>query len=186
MKSTEDKNQRQEMVGMHQFFIDKIDNALKNKWYIEASWLIYACMENRFFRVLHKYKKQCKYCKGKCNKNKNELAISTKINCVKRLCESNVTCISNSFTIDQLDEIRKWVKKRNNLIHDLLTLESYQDSDEAFKELALEGQNLCHELYESCTNFRKLYFDKEYTFEFPEKAMEDCSCAKTRKNNTEE
>ena len=72
MKSTEEKAIRECMVDMHQFFIDKIDTAIKNERFIEASWLIYSCLENRFFRILQKYKNQCKYCKGKCKSNKNE------------------------------------------------------------------------------------------------------------------
>ena len=86
IKSTESLKVREQMVDMHQFFIDKIDEAVESQRYIEASWLIYSCIENRFFRILQKYKKQCKYCKGKskCKKNRNELAISTKIACVER------------------------------------------------------------------------------------------------------
>lgn len=92
--------ERLERVDMHDFFLQKIEKAMKEEKYIEASWLIYACIENRFFRTLQKYKEYCKYCKGKCRKNKNELAISTKIACIKRLVEANVTCMSESFSID--------------------------------------------------------------------------------------
>ena len=77
MKSTEKKEVRMRMVDMHEFFINKINASIKNKNFIEASWLIYSCIENRFFRILQKYKNQCKYSNGKCKINKNELAIST-------------------------------------------------------------------------------------------------------------
>ena len=63
-------------------------------------------MENCFFRTLQKYKKLCKYCTDKCKKNKNELAISTKIACVKRLLDNNVAYISEFFSADLLEEIR--------------------------------------------------------------------------------
>ena len=185
MKSTEEKSIREEMVDMHKFFIDKIDDAIESSRFIEASWLIYACMENRFFRVLQKYKKQCKYCKGKCKKNRNELAISTKIACVRRLCEADVLCLSESFSIELLEKIRKWVKKRNDMMHDLLSLESYKKSDEDFKQSALDGQILLGELYEACTNFRKRFYEKDYEFVFPEDAMEGCPCGKLN-DNTEE
>ena len=140
MKSTEKMEERLNLVDMHNFFLKKIDDAICEERYIEASWLIYSCIENRFFRTLQKYKKQCKYCSGKCKKNKNELAISTKIACVKRLLENNVNCISESFTPELLENTRLWVKNRNNMMHDLLSLETYQDMDERFKISSIEGK----------------------------------------------
>ena len=56
MKSTEKYEDREKRVDMHNFFISKIDDAMKNKRYIEASWLIYSCFENRYFRTVEKSK----------------------------------------------------------------------------------------------------------------------------------
>ena len=137
MRSYEDKSIRLNMVDMHQFFIDKIDDAMANERYIEASWLIYRpCMENRFFRMLEKFKNQCKYCTGKCRERSNMLSISTKIKCVKRLLENNVECISESFTSKQLEDILSWVADRNKKMHDLLSLETYKNVDAEFKKSA--------------------------------------------------
>ena len=183
MRSTEDKAIREQMVDMHQFFIDRIGAAINAQRYIEASWLIYSCIENRFFRVLQKYKKQCKYCQGKCKKNTNELAISTKIGCVRRLVENGVTCLSDSFSVEQLEEIRLWVKKRNDLMHDLLSLETYRNTDDDFRDSAMAGQEILTRLYSSCTRFRALFYADGYDFVFPEEAMEGCSCGK--RNNDE-
>ena len=52
MKSIEKMEERLERVDMHDFFLQKIEKAMKEEKYIEASWLIYACIENRFFRTL--------------------------------------------------------------------------------------------------------------------------------------
>lgn len=182
MKSIEKMEERLERVDMHDFFLQKIEKAMKEEKYIEASWLIYACIENRFFRTLQKYKEYCKYCKGKCRKNKNELAISTKIACIKRLVEANVTCMSESFSIELLEKTRLWIKNRNNMMHDLLSLESYQNMDEGFKELATNGQDILNDLYSACTIFRSKFFANDYNFVFPNEAMEGCSC-KARSNN---
>ena len=178
MKSTEKKEVRMRMVDMHEFFINKINASINNENFIEASWLIYSCIENRFFRILQKYKNQCKYSNGKCKKNKNELAISTKLSCVERLVENNVSCISSSFSLKQLKEIRLWIKKRNDMMRDLLSLETYKNMDEDFKTLAIEGEEILRGLYNSCTNFRSKFYSEEYTFVFPEKAMEACPCNK--------
>lgn len=85
MDSTEDIETRLEMRDMHEFFLDKIRGAINQSNYFEAAWLEYACLENRYYRVLGKYKKNCKYCTGKCKSNKNELALRTK----ERTCLKN-------------------------------------------------------------------------------------------------
>lgn len=176
MKSTENIEERLKRVDMHDFFLKKIDEAINEERYIEASWLIYSCMENRFYRTIQKYKRQCKYCTGKCKKNKNELAISTKIACVKRLMDNNVTCISESFSDDLLEKTRLWVKNRNTMMHDLLSLETYQNMDEKFKTSSIEGKKLLNELYSACTLFRRKFYEDGYEFIFPESAMDECSC----------
>lgn len=183
MKSTEAKEIRERMVDMHQFFLDRIDEAIKSGRFIEASWLIYSCLENRFFRILQKYKANCRYCTGKCKKNRNELALSTKLSCVKRLCENDVPCISNSFSLAQLEEIRIWVKKRNHMMHDLLSLDTYENTDEDFKASAIEGQTILTNLYASCTRFRHEFYSDKCEFTFPEKAMEDCPCNRNNKES---
>lgn len=183
MKSTENKSVRLQMVNMHQFFIDKIDHAIREERYIEASWLIYSCIENRFFRVLQKYKNLCKDNSKKCQSNKNEIAISTKIECVKRLCESNVQCLSKSFSTEQLQIVKEWINHRNTLMHNLLSLDTYENSDADFKTSALEGQKLLQDLYESCTQYRKLFYADGYEFVFPDEAMEQCRCCQNKKKS---
>lgn len=178
MKSTEDKRDRDKMVDMHQFFRDKTSKAMEEKHNIEAAWLIYSGLENRFFRTLQKYKSNCKYCKkgSKCKANSNQLAINTKIDCVKRLKAQNVSCISESFSDELLENIKKWVKKRNKLMHDLIMLATYNDIDTKFETLAKEGFPLLNELYDSCTSFRAKFYTAGYEFIFPEEAMEECNC----------
>ena len=182
MKSTEEKEIREQMVDMHQFFIDKINVAIKSKRYIEATWLIYACMENRFYRILLKYKKQCEKCRGKCkcNSNKNELSISVKMDCVKNLLNANVECISNAFGLEQLSQIKDWVKKRNDMMHNLLSLDRYKNTDIEFKELAIDGRNILLNLYESCTKFRSIFYREDYEFIFPQEVTDNCRCGKQK------
>lgn len=100
MKSTEKMDTRLQRVEMHDYFIKRIEASMKDEDYIAASWLIYACLENRYFRTLEKVRESCKYCRSrsKCNKKtKNGLRISTKISCLERLHTNNVPCITKSF-----------------------------------------------------------------------------------------
>lgn len=185
MKSTEDKEKRIEMVQMHDYFLEKINCAIEEERYIEASWLIYACMENRFFRTLLKFRKQCKYCKGKCASNKNELAISTKNACLVHLAQADVTAIADNFSLELLENIRIWVKDRNNLMHKLLGVDSYATTDIAFEKSAKDGKVLLDQLYSSCTKFRASFYADGYEFVFPESAMELCRCNPANRKDKE-
>lgn len=188
MKQKESLELRCEMATMHDFFLNKIDDSIEGGLYFEASWLIYSCLENRFFRVLDKYKRECKYCRkgGKCRKGSNQLAISTKVSCVERLCNAGVECISASFSSELFDEVKAWIKLRNNLMHNLLSLEHYEDHfDKDFENLALSGKRIVEDVYEACAKFREAFFQPDYEFVFPESCMEECSC-KPRKQKTTE
>lgn len=176
MQSTEKFEERKKRVDMHNFFIAKIDDAMKNKRYIEASWLIYSCFENRYFRTVEKVKGQCKYSGKKCKKASNELALKTKINCIQRLVEGNCSCFSNNFPYELLEQTKKWVKNRNDLMHNLLQLKYYENMDSEFEKIATEGKKLLDETYICCTNFRADYYADGYSFQFPTSAMERCPC----------
>lgn len=170
---------RCEMATMHDFFLKKINESIEGELYFEAAWLIYSCLENRFFRVLDKYKRECKYCAkgGKCRKGNNQLALSTKVSCVERLYKENVSCISDSFPGEIFNEVKAWVKSRNRLMHNLLSLERYEEHfDNDFKELALSGKAIVEDVYDACTKFRGAFFQPDYKFVFPESCMEECSC----------
>lgn len=185
MKSTEDYSVRLKMVSMHQFFIDKVDDALDSDKYFEASWLIYSCLENRYFRVLDKYKRKCRYCVkgGKCRKGSNKLAISTKISCVERLAKRGVEC-AKPFSGALIEDTRAWIKRRNRLMHNLLSLEDYQDKfDSEFKKLAIDGKAILEKTYAACSEFRAIFYRDDYVFEFPEECMEACLCAINRKES---
>lgn len=187
MNSTEDMEVRLEMRDMHDFFLDKIKEAMKGGNYFEAAWLEYSCLENRYFRTLDKYKNKCKYCKGKCRSKKNELALRTKVRCVERLIKKRIRCISESFSREQISDTISWIKKRNNLMHSLLALESYQESfTHSFQELAREGYNLVIQTYQSCTKFREIFFSDNYEFNFPEECMNLCPCNVNTRESTKE
>ena len=61
-------------------------------------------------------------------------------------------------------------------MHDLLSLETYQNMDDRFKTSSIEGKKLLNELYSACTLFRRKFYEDGYEFVFPESTMEGCSC----------
>ena len=176
MKSTEEMSIRLEYVKMHEFFLNRIDISTKEERYIEASWIIYSCFENRYFRTIEKLKKQCKYSGGKCKKPNNELALRTKIRCLQRLHTAKIQCIYEAFDHTLFDKTLEWVKNRNILMHNLLKLEDYTNVDLLFKQCSLDGRELLRMTYESTTKFRSIFYSKNHEFNFPVIAMEGCSC----------
>lgn len=87
MDSTEKLEDRLERVDMHNFFSEKIRLSIEREKYIEG--IIYSCLEERFFRILQKINCRCDYSGKKLQK----LALSTKIDCVKRLAQDkNCEC----------------------------------------------------------------------------------------------
>ncbi|MBQ3409278.1 MAG: hypothetical protein IJH12_08765 [Clostridia bacterium] len=176
MKSTEVFDERLKRVDMHDFFLEKINRAIKDKRYIEASWLIYSCMENRYFRTVEKIKKQCKYSSGKCHKSKNELALKTKVNCIQRLSRAGCECFKIAFPDELFEKTKAWIKNRNNLMHNLLQLEQYENMDNEFMKVSMDGIKILKDTYEACTKFRKIFYSEDYKFIFPEESMEGCSC----------
>lgn len=183
MKSTEKIEERMKRVDMHEFFLQRINDAIKMENYIEASWLIYSCFENRYFRTVEKIKGQCKYSGGKCKKTTNELALKTKVRCLQRLSDAGCSCIKNAFSNELFAKTLLWIKKRNTMMHNLLQLEIYENMDKQFEENAKEGLVLLNRTYASCTLFRKLFYTDGYKFIFPEEAMDKCSCKP--RNNTD-
>lgn len=176
MISAEEKEQRIQRVDMHDFFLKRIENAIHSEQYIEASWLIYSCFENRYFRTVEKIKNYCKYSTRKCKKSGNELALRTKVKCIQRLAEADCSCIRDNFTDELFEKTLRWIKARNKLMHNLLTLEEYEEMDDKFKQSAEEGIILLKQTYNACTGFRASFFDANYDFQFPECCMEKCSC----------
>ena len=185
MKSTEELSKRLKRVDMHDYFLNRIALAMKNENYIEASWLIYSCLENRYFRTVMKYREHCKYCrsKSKCNKTtKNELALKTKISCVERLYQAGVPCIADAYESSIFKKTKDWIDERNDLMHDLLSLEYYENTDERFKKSAEEGKILLDKTYTYCTEFRKLFYSDGYQFVMPDEAAEKCPCKSKERN----
>lgn len=179
MKQTDAYETRLEMATMHDFFLGKIERAVEEGAISRPVGLFTPVWKIDFFRVLDKYKRDCKYCikGGKCRKSTNQLALSTKVACVERLFKANVECVSSSFEQSIFDEIRQWAKRRNCLMHNLLALSEYEKHfDNDFKELSEEGVVLLKRVYDACTAFRKIFFSDKYAFEFPEECMDACVC----------
>lgn len=174
MKPMDSEKDRNEMVEMHNKYIKHLENAIKEKQYIEASWLCYSIFEQRINRLI---KKHLKNCPKEKKVNGYPVAISTRINCIMELIKSKYGGYEK-FELNLFERIKEWCDKRNKLVHDLVNLERYKKYDLEFKNLALEGVPLVKELYEEMNVYRKWWYNIEkIEDQFPKFK---CKCKKQR------
>ena len=171
MKPSEPYEVRLEMAEMHDTFLTNLNQAMKKKRYIEASWLCYAIFEQRTERLIRKHLIKCP--KGKRGKDEKPVGISTKLVCLKKLCKAKYGPYSE-FDKDLLTEISAWCKQRNELIHGLVSLEHYRKYDKEVEDLAISGAPLVGRLYKEAAKVRE-WCRGDHQFEkFP---VIKCRCA---------
>ncbi len=166
MKQTEPLETRKKMVYMHDEMRQRLDNAMNNNRYVEASWICYAIFEQRITRIMMKHLKKCP--KGKRRKDERHVGISTKIQCLKKLTQKGYGAYSE-FDKKLLNDIDKWCKKRNTLVHDLVSLDNYKNYDKEFEALAKAGEPLVKKLYKEAEKIRRWCYKENNNFgKFPE------------------
>lgn len=179
MNAQEPLEERLLMVKMHEEFLGRIDSAIKKKHSIEACWLCYSCFESRITRSLDKISVACS--DRKCFENKR-IGIVTKIDCLMRLSRQQYFA-TEAFDRKLLREVKAWCKKRNVLVHELVTLNNYEGMDIRFLELAKEGQKLLQQLYAQTTEFRNHYYEIASAPPFPQNVINKCRLLKAGGNN---
>lgn len=174
MEPQDSYSDRLEMVKMHVDVLRRIDNAIENKQSIEACWLCYSCFESRITRTLEKVSVNCS--KRACYKN-YKAGIRSRIECLQRLQKQGYAG-TEAFDNQLLGDIKAWCRKRDILVHALVTLNNYSGMDEKFLDIAKDGKPLVEQLYYQTTKFRNTYYKIESMPEFPEKAEEKCRLKK--------
>lgn len=170
MKAKESIEERLKMAQMHDDVLERIDSAIKSKKSIEACWLCYACFESRVTRTLEKLSENCS--KKSCLRN-SRVGIVTRMECIKRLINLSYT---DAGLMDKrlLIDIQNWCKKRNVLVHNLVSLNNYNNMDEKFLNLAKQGKPLVDKLYHQVTQFREDYYCLDKMPPFPICAENKC------------
>ena len=176
MKPVESHEELLKMVEMHNDVLERIDSAIKKKQSIEACWLCYACFESRITRTLEKVSALCDG--QKCCQNPR-VGIATRIACLKRLKNVSYAGTEN-FDKQLLGEILSWCRKRNTLVHALVTLNNYYGMDAKFLNLAKEGRPLVEKLYSQTTDFRNEYYKLSEMPPFPKEICNKCRLLKKK------
>lgn len=156
---------RCQMAEMHDEFKKRLEDALAQEQYVEATWLCYAIFEQRTQRLIEKHIAKCP--KQKRSSDAPPVSISTKILCIKKLSKIGYGAYSG-FDRKLLTEIIIWCKERNRLVHSLLRVDTYRSYDKDFKALACEGELLVNCLYEEATKVRNWCYSNNQFGKFPE------------------
>lgn len=156
MRPLEPLDDRLEMASMHDDVLSRIDAALETESYIDACWYAYACFESRIERMLLKLIAGCP--KPIRSSDSNPTGITTKIECLVRLCKSGHPFL-REVNPDTLNSIKGWCSERNHLVHKLVTLEHYAGADEDFRKLAIRSKRLVESAYAFGGSVRNQYYE---------------------------
>jgi len=118
--------------------------ALKNEYYLEASWIISALLEKRLKNILKKVENQKTGIGNLFDQN------------IKRIKHLHLTSqnplLTNHFSIAMIDELRAWKNQRNEVMKDMLVRHV---SKERMERLASQGVrmlktwNACYQDFKS-------------------------------------
>ena len=122
-----------EKYEIYKSMYDNLNKAMKNGFYYEAIFIEYAIFEDRLTAVL-KYANVPFLCKSG-----RDINITDKIERIEKREEFSNKFVKERLTNELMQELRQWLKKRNELIHSLANIP--YDS-ETVKKIADEGYEL--------------------------------------------
>ena len=158
------------MVDMHDDVLKRVETAYSNENYIECCWLCYACFESRVNRTMEKL---CPSCTKPNRSDGRHIGISTKLACLNRLRRSGYELFDGA-NLAVVTNINAWCKERNKLIHELVSLGRYEQSNYEFKNLAKRGVSLVKRIYDSISLVRINYYNSNALPPFDESVVKTC------------
>lgn len=131
--------------------IGRIDEALENEFWLEASWIIYAMFEDRCSSLLEK--------SGGAIPSKNGfVSIHRKIEELKARASKNQFLAQVTELPGLLQEVNDWKKDRNTMMHSLVEMpREWSVIDSETKQLAKQGRNLLGRFSSAAMKVRKKY-----------------------------
>jgi hypothetical protein len=126
--------------------VEKAGLAIKNEFYLEASWLLSSIIEKKVKDLLGKLED---------HKPGNGYTLEQSIKRVKYLhLSSKSPLLTAHFTVKFIDELRNWKNQRNNIMKDMLDVHV---SKARLERLAMDGIRLLKELNASNKKFKAEY-----------------------------
>lgn len=160
---------------MHDSVLAWIDKALSSEAYVEACWVAYACFESRVNRIIEKVIGGCP--KAQRDSMARPIGITTKIQCLVRLSRTEHPFFEPGDD-EILNSVKGWCKKRNDLVHKMVTPELYDASKQEITSLAKQSRTLVIRSYKMATHVRECFYGVDKVPEISEAAVKACSCNK--------
>lgn len=128
----------------------RLELALKNHFYLEATFIAYAIMEDRTESILRHGDLYEAYLKSRGKRSAN---IDSKLRFIQKKAECKADTLHKYFSDDLLEQILDWKDDRNRLIHALLK----QDlSTQILQEMAAHGSELAKELRTRTSRYNRV------------------------------
>lgn len=177
MEPNEPLEDRLAMADMHDDVIARIDDSIERHSYIDACWYAYSCFESRINRAMLKIVGGCP--KEPRTDKKNPTGIRTKIECLVRLCRSGHPMLDGA-DVETLNSIKGWCKERNDLVHDLVTLDHYTNAEAKFASLANRSRSLVKRAYKLGAIVREAYYSSDSVTPIDSSIAKKCRCTSRR------
>jgi hypothetical protein len=130
--------------------VEKAGLAIKNEFYLEASWILSAIIEKKMKGLLVKLEN---------HKPGNGFSLEQ---CIKRVKYLHITSkspiLTTNFTIKFIDDLRNWKNQRNNIMKDILEVHV---SKARMERLAMDGIRLLKELNSAYKKFKAEYLESD-------------------------
>lgn len=132
--------------------VEKAGLAIKNEFYLEASWILSSIMEKKLKNLLDKLENQ-----------KPGAGFSLE-QCIKRVKFLHLTSkhplLTLHYKISFIDELRNWKNQRNTIMKDMLEVHV---SKARLERMALDGIRLLKEWNASNKKFKSGYITSDLT-----------------------
>lgn len=132
--------------------VEKAGLAIKNEFYLEASWILSSIIEKKMKDLLEKlenHKPGTGFSLEKCIKRVKYLHLTSKY-----------PLLTVHFTVKFIDELRNWKNQRNTILKDMLYVHV---SKARMERLAMDGIRLLKELNAAHKKFKAEYIASDLT-----------------------
>jgi hypothetical protein len=130
--------------------VEKAGLAIKNEFYLEASWILSSIIEKKMKDLL-----------VRLENHKPGIGFSLE-QCIKRVKYLHLTSkyphLASHFTVMFIDELRNWKNQRNIIMKDMLEVHVSKDRKE---RLAMDGIRLLKEFNAANKKFKAEYIESD-------------------------
>ena len=128
----------------YKILVSRIDQAIDEEFFLEATWIAYAILEDRLVSALRE-----------SGGGPPIRMLGPKLGEVQSRAQNSIN-MRKAFFGDMLDRLDAWKDKRNDLMHALADERlDIPTIDQSTQSVAIEGRELARELAAACKRYKK-------------------------------